>query len=99
MNAEANFQGMESGFEIDLVDGYVRVRWHLLKLGEPFPGGDWLVKDPAIEFHVEDRAPLRTELVTVGHPDKTVVGLRSFRRMREIAMPSESKATTTTMAL
>jgi hypothetical protein len=89
MKVEANCHGLESCLDLELVDGYVRVRWHIRRLGEPFPGGDWLVKDPAVEFHAVDRPPVRVELISVGHPDKTVVGLRSFRRMRELAMPSE----------
>lgn len=89
MNYQANYQGLKSEFDVDLVDGYVRVQWTLRELGGPFPGGDWLVKDPRIEFRAPGHEPVRHELIVVGHPDKTIVGLNSFRRMREIMMPSE----------
>src|SRR5207249_2623003 len=52
------------------------------------PGGHWLVKDPVLEFHAAGKEPVRVELIAGGHPDKTVVGLRSYQRMREILMPS-----------
>ena len=88
MNYRADYLGLESSFDVDFAESYVRVRWDIRKLGEPFPGGDWLVKDPVLEFHSNGREPIRIQLVTVGHPDRTVCGLRCFRRMREVAMPA-----------
>ena len=88
MRYAANHLGLESDFDVDCLDDYVRVRWTLRKLGDPFPGGDWLVKDPVLEFRAPGREPARVLLIGGGHPDRTLCGLRCYRRMREVLMPS-----------
>jgi len=77
----------ESDFHIDVLKDFVRVRWDVRRLGGPFPGGDWLIKDPVLELRAHGGEPVRIQLISVGHPDRTMCGQSAFRRMREQMMP------------
>jgi hypothetical protein len=88
MKFSANCLELESDFDVDFELGFLRVRWEIRQLGGAYPGGDWLVKDPVLEFQRSGGAPVRVQLIPAGHPARTLCGLSCFRRMREIAMPA-----------
>jgi hypothetical protein len=88
MKFQVKHLAFESSFEIGLRKEFVRVRWRVLRLGGAYPGGDWLIKDPELEFRADGREPVRVQLIPSGHPDRTMCGEKCFRRMREMAMPA-----------
>jgi hypothetical protein len=85
---EASYLGLESIFKFTPLEKWMQFHWSIDKLGGPFPGGDWLVKDPVIEFHAEGKPPVRVEMIQAAtRPEMTICGITCFRRMRGLQMP------------
>lgn len=87
MRYQANYLGLESDFDLEFMDQWVRIRWNIKQLGEPFPGGYWLVLAPTLTFERADGEPIQLTLIgSATRPEPTVAGFAAYRRVRGLAM-------------